>query len=635
MKITARIQEILMLLLESLVLFGLIQSGELSPTVAFALLGLRWVVSLFGIRFLGPRQLLVMGLMGMATSAYFVFEVRIHPLIIGAWAPFWLLILLAVVRGEARLNLLRLGVAFLGLVLLCSLTPDFFVAMMMLAFMSGACLILLIPYLPQSPLERGYYSRLFRHFLLLSVLVLVFGLLIYPFLPRPERGWSQGFGQGSASVVGYSDEMRLGFVRRSIRESQRITALRIFPKSNEQERLILKMGLLRSRVLSEFDGQIWKPNDEWPQTGGEEGAGDRIELQETPLLREALRSSAIPHLGQVLSVSSNQYTRAGLQGEWHAPGSDYRRLAYTLRWTTTPHRDPPQPAHRFVPESWKGWWASGRRRIFGSSGSENPEFYFERIRAFFLQGFVATDPFSQGSSPESAAEFQQVLQKFLEEDRRGHCQFFAFAGAALLRLEGIPARLVSGFRLSRPAFAGVLSVKEADSHVWVEAWDGEKWRVLDFTPALQRPIAWLESFEEIRDWAEGRWGEWVAANLEGGDLRSTIQTWAVRQRETLPREVPWASVALIVGAVLLTGLVVLRSRSEPNRYSKIPFWLRRIRRLIDQSPSDFLKSLSAAQYERLRWDPELQQDPLLWRRLGREVEAQLRRASPKSGNQIQ
>lgn len=75
---------------------------------------------------------------------------------------------------------------------------------------------------------------------------------------------------------------------------------------------------------------------------------------------------------------------------------------------------------------------------------------------------------------------EQPLEDFLFESRRGYCEFFASAFAVMLRLQGVPARLVGGYYGGQyNALAGFYSVREDRAHVWVEALEDGVWRRID------------------------------------------------------------------------------------------------------------------------------------------------------------
>jgi transglutaminase-like putative cysteine protease len=74
----------------------------------------------------------------------------------------------------------------------------------------------------------------------------------------------------------------------------------------------------------------------------------------------------------------------------------------------------------------------------------------------------------------------RAIEAFLFEKKRGYCEFFAGSFALLLRLEGVPARLVGGYMGgSRNDLAGYYTVTEEMAHVWVEALVDGSWRRID------------------------------------------------------------------------------------------------------------------------------------------------------------
>lgn len=79
------------------------------------------------------------------------------------------------------------------------------------------------------------------------------------------------------------------------------------------------------------------------------------------------------------------------------------------------------------------------------------------------------------------------LPDFLFEERRGFCGHYAAAAANLLRLGGIPARIVTGFRGGEwNPWLRTLTIRDSDAHAWVEAWDAQAgiWQRFDPTDAV-------------------------------------------------------------------------------------------------------------------------------------------------------
>ncbi len=78
------------------------------------------------------------------------------------------------------------------------------------------------------------------------------------------------------------------------------------------------------------------------------------------------------------------------------------------------------------------------------------------------------------------------LSAFLFQDRIGYCQQFSGAMALMLRMDGIPARVATGFSPGTFNHAtGEYEVRDLDAHSWVEVWfTGIGWVPFDPTPSL-------------------------------------------------------------------------------------------------------------------------------------------------------
>ena len=78
------------------------------------------------------------------------------------------------------------------------------------------------------------------------------------------------------------------------------------------------------------------------------------------------------------------------------------------------------------------------------------------------------------------------LDQFLFETRAGYCEHFASSLAAVLRLAGVPARLVVGFQGGEwNPVGGYLIVRMSDAHAWTEAWLPQAgWQRVDATAVV-------------------------------------------------------------------------------------------------------------------------------------------------------
>jgi len=75
----------------------------------------------------------------------------------------------------------------------------------------------------------------------------------------------------------------------------------------------------------------------------------------------------------------------------------------------------------------------------------------------------------------------EAVDQFLFDGQRGFCEHFASATAAVLRMAGIPARIVAGYQGGEVhPTEGYLMVHQYNANAWVEYWrDGFGWTRLD------------------------------------------------------------------------------------------------------------------------------------------------------------
>ncbi|HEY3631079.1 MAG TPA: DUF3488 and transglutaminase-like domain-containing protein [Jatrophihabitantaceae bacterium] len=105
---------------------------------------------------------------------------------------------------------------------------------------------------------------------------------------------------------------------------------------------------------------------------------------------------------------------------------------------------------------------------------------YERARAILAyfgpdNGFTYSLSTKLGDSGSDLVDFLQ--------NKTGFCQQYAAAMAIMLRLAGVPARVVLGYTHQAPKPDGSFSITSDDSHAWVEAYfSGIGWLPFDPTP---------------------------------------------------------------------------------------------------------------------------------------------------------
>lgn len=151
------------------------------------------------------------------------------------------------------------------------------------------------------------------------------------------------------------------------------------------------------------------------------------------------------------------------------------------------------------------------------------------------------------------------LEQFLSIDKRGHCQYFAAALVMMLRSQGIPARLVVGYKTNEyNDLSQQYVARQLHAHAWVEALidrdqldpdrnifgqpaSKQYWLRLDPTPASSASTNPPSRVTQVLDVAQNVWDDYVV------DMDQTRQNTSLMGRGITPmnssydRFVAWLS----------------------------------------------------------------------------------------------
>jgi protein-glutamine gamma-glutamyltransferase len=160
-----------------------------------------------------------------------------------------------------------------------------------------------------------------------------------------------------------------------------------------------------------------------------------------------------------------------------------------------------------------------------SAHPDDMEFVRAVLAMFTEQPFYYTlSPPKLGGNP---------VDEFLFGTRRGFCEHYASAFAALARAAGIPARVVTGYQGGAlNPYADYWIVRQSDAHAWDEVWiDGRGWLRVDPTSVIapQRVEAGLTDAANADQALSSRWqrgSPWLA----GARLRFDLMREIWRER---------------------------------------------------------------------------------------------------------
>jgi protein-glutamine gamma-glutamyltransferase len=266
----------------------------------------------------------------------------------------------------------------------------------------------------------------------------------------------------------------------------------------------------------------------------------------TPIMGEAWQLTPPPRRGDTYRVRSRVVHASAAQLQRAPPPNDprvraYLRLSaylqlspgYVRPGTVVVPRfgQPPDPqVTAILEESPYGPVAALARQL--AAGATSQWELVARVHRYLLDG----GRFRYTTNLPPAGPFPLV--DFLLRDHAGDCQHFASAAALLLRLAGVPARVVVGFATGVPGPDGRFNVRDTDAHAWIEVYfQGYGWVAFNPTPAAA-PANIPRQLDPL-----------APATTSGG-----------HDDHAGPQGLDWLTVAAILAALATAGVWVLRRR---------------------------------------------------------------------------
>jgi hypothetical protein len=167
--------------------------------------------------------------------------------------------------------------------------------------------------------------------------------------------------------------------------------------------------------------------------------------------------------------------------------------------------------------------------------------------------------------PTPPAAGVDPVESFLLGEHAGHCELFASAAVLLLRVRGVPARYVTGFRGGEwNAVGNYVAVRDDRAHAWAEAFvaDGG-WVRVDATPPGAAP-ARAGRVLEVMDALDYFWNRWVV----GYDLGRQLELARRAGRHLAPQAAHaprTGRLAMAAGACALVALALIARRLRRRR----------------------------------------------------------------------
>ena len=273
---------------------------------------------------------------------------------------------------------------------------------------------------------------------------------------------------------------------------------------------------LRARIFDRFDGIRWYSSAQQLSKLKLERGGIKLHKQPPPpnALLERYELFIEHNLGDYIAAAAvpvevnfpASVIGVDAFGQLHAPGALKQGTGYAATSLRTIHKGRSFAETQYVALPNFTQLPDGldpRITALASRITQNHASQFDK--AIALEHHLRTQyEYDFGSIFNS--QHQTPLSRFLFETQKGHCEYFASALAIMLRTQGIPSRLVTGFSATNQnPLTGYYDIYALDGHAWVEAYvDGLGWLELEPTAYYDGPSVENQtlSAQQINDYVE-------------------------------------------------------------------------------------------------------------------------------------
>ncbi len=195
-----------------------------------------------------------------------------------------------------------------------------------------------------------------------------------------------------------------------------------------------------------------------------------------------------------------------------------------------------------------------------ATGKDTPLSMWDKVQAIY-QFLTNEEEFTYTRQYQQLNPEQEVTEAFVMGSRQGYCRYFASAMAVLCRLNGIAARVVTGYAPGTYSFVdNAYIVKASNAHAWVEVYfDEYGWITFDPTPASQDVVTRGATTEKLASVVDFLQELFV---LDPAGTQKTILATLAAIYDILRRH--WPLTALALCCVLLAAAAWWGLRHMPR-----------------------------------------------------------------------
>ena len=400
--------------------------------------------------------------------------------------------------------------------------------------------------LPGGAGHVGVCGDLFRRLGCLGLHTLALSVVLFFAVPRFGQHPWRGSVVGSRSLVGFSDKVALGELGQIIESREEVMRVRFSNYWTDAPQPVDGEVYLQGALLMTYHRGQWQAGSATSDVGRAFlEPPRRFPFSTFTRQKTAIEGSDQDELFFVapyvaLKPSPDIHVDVGRQ---RLLRSDYlrdQRFTYDLGTTAIVNRRqrPLTPASRrdskknafVVPDNLPNLVKLADQWIAESGLPEGNR--LARVR-YLERQLAASGQYQYSLTGQARDPNIDPIEDFITQHPQGHCEYFATALTLMLRSQGIPARMVVGYKCDEwNAVGGYFLVRQLHAHTWVEAYlepdqlppeylhgidywpwlTAGGWFRLDPTPGgveVEQPSGWLAPFRRARDWMDFGWSNYV------------------------------------------------------------------------------------------------------------------------------
>lgn len=372
----------------------------------------------------------------------------------------------------------------------------------------------------------------------ITIAVFLSSIVFFLLFPRMGLGFFARQQRQGVAMSGFSEEVTLGDFGNIISDLD--VVMRVVPNGGPQAGALPLPLRMKGQSLDSYDGKTWRKTTprRYQLDTGEGGllrprhprdeavTGVPFErdvyLEPMPgsvrvLFGEPRIAGFRPPMGMLDAMRTDKLRFfADPAGDVTMTGPESTAIVYTVE-SSPPPSDPAvlrvagdsyprrvKDLYLSVPPQDSGVEALARRI---AAGRDNPFDVAVAMESELRSGW--------SYSLDSVHGDTDPLADFLLRNRTGHCEYFASAMVIMLRVLGIPSRIVNGFYGGEyNEFGNYVALRKSDAHSWVEVYfPGSGWAVFDPTPPgaldLRKGGGFLAEMRAAIDAVKLTWYQWV------------------------------------------------------------------------------------------------------------------------------